>query len=234
MICIACGKKLDSSRRYFREITKRAYRICASCNRAQPHSIEFDPPRGANIDAAAIMYEKFRSLFESVSLNILVWGPDPKSDDPVSRKRKALRDLLKKQGHKVYFSEDLIFDKSYKVPANLQERVHVGEMDAVVCLVGDFNIGALQEAQEFGRQAREFLLWLSDGARGRYTDSGLAQQLRFEGRTPVFFKEADLDSCVIAAASGEWVEQRRMRLVAIEAEKRRLEEIAPRRGRPGR
>jgi hypothetical protein len=232
VVCIACGKRLDSSRRYFREITKRAYRICANCNRAQPHSIEFDPPRGANIDAAAIMYERFRSLFERVSLNILVWGPDPRTDDPVSRKRSALRDLLKDLGHKVYFSEELIFDKTYKVPANIQERVQVSEMDAVVCLVANF--GALQEAQEFGRQAREFLLWLSDGARGRYTDSGLAQQLRFEGRTPVFFKEADLDSCVIATASSEWVEQRRMKLVAIEAEKGRLEEIAPRRGRPRR
>jgi hypothetical protein len=189
--------------------------------------MEFDPPAGANIDAAAIMYEKFRTLFQGTSLRILVWGPDPNSDNPVAKKRKQVRSLLENLGHKVYFSEELVFDKTYKVPANMQERIQVGEMDAIICLASDF--GAMQEAQEFGRQAREFLLWLSDRAREKYTDRGLAQQLRFAGRAPIFFHDDDLESCVIATASAEWIEQRRMRVVAIHAERKRLDEMSPRR-----
>jgi hypothetical protein len=228
MECLECGERLAGSRRYFREITNRAYRICDKCSRAQPHSIEFNPPDGANIDAAAIIYEKFRVVFAGVRLKILVWGPDPDSDNPVAKKRKEVRTALEKLGHRVFFSEELIFDKTYKVPANLQERVQVGEMDAVVCLASDF--GAMQEAQEFAKQAKEFLLWLSSGARGTYTDSGLAQQLRQAGRAPIIFEDRDLGSCAIAAASAEWVEQRRMTIYAIEEERKRLDEMSPKRG----
>ena len=227
MTCHFCKEKLRSRRRYFREISRRAYQICDDCGRAQSHSIEFDPPAGANVAAAVVMYEKFRSLFQRISLKILVWGPDPNSEGQVARKRIQIRDTLKKLGHTVYFSEELIFDSTYKVPANLQERIQVSEMDAIVCLASDF--GPLQEAQEFGGQAREFLLWLSDKARGKYTDSGLAQQLRIAHREPLFFHDDDLDSCVVAAASAEWIEQRRLQLLAIEAERIRLDEMYPRR-----
>jgi hypothetical protein len=103
----------------------------------------------------------------------------------------------------------------------------VSEMDAVVCLASDF--GPMQEAQEFGREAEEFLLWLSDRAREKYTDSGLAQELRYAGRAPIFFKGEDLDSCVVATASAEWVEQRRMQRLAIKAERKRLDEISHKR-----
>ncbi|MDO8432839.1 MAG: hypothetical protein Q7S58_10580, partial [Candidatus Binatus sp.] len=158
----------------------------------------------------------------------LVWGPDPTSDSPVAKKRKEVRKSLDKLGHHVFFSEDLIFDKTYKVPANLQERVQVGEMDAVICLASDF--GPMQEAQEFGKQAKEFLLWISSRARGTYTDSGLAQQLRQARLAPIMFEDRDLGSCVIAAASAEWVEQIRMNIYAIEEERKRLNEMAPTRG----
>jgi len=88
-------------------------------------------------------------------------------------------------------------------------------------LASDF--GPMQEAQEFSQQAKEFLLWLCDGAREKYTDSGLAQQLRFAGRASVFFRSDDLKSCVVATASAEWIEQRRMQRLAIQIERKRLE-----------
>jgi molybdopterin biosynthesis enzyme MoaB len=51
----------------------------------------------------------------------------------MAKKGNEVRTLLERLGHKVYFSEELIFDKSYQVPANLQERIQVSEMDAIVC-----------------------------------------------------------------------------------------------------
>jgi hypothetical protein len=136
--------------------------------------------------------------------------------------------VLEGLGHRVYFSEELIFDESYIVPANVQERVQVGEMDAIVCLASDY--GPMQEAQEFAKIANEFLLWLRREAKGTYTDKGLAQQLRQLGRPPILFQDRDLESCVIAAASAEWVEQKRMRIWTIEEEKKRLNEMYSRKG----
>lgn len=173
------------------------------------------------------MYEKFDSLRRRISLRILVWGPSTKSDVPEAAKRREIRDVLRKAGHDVYFSEELIFDKTYTVPVNLQESIQLSEADAVVCLASDF--GAIQEAQEFALRAREFLLWLSGKARGKYTDRGLGAQLRSRGRPPVFFAPEDLESCVVATASLEWVEARRMQYLAVELEKERLDEEYPRR-----
>lgn len=173
------------------------------------------------------MYEKFLSLRKRISLRILVWGPDPNSSDPAATKRKEIRAVLEREGHKVFFSEELIFDKKYVVPANVQEQIQLWEVDAVVCLGSD--IGPIQEAQEFGRYAREFLLWLSDRARERYTALGLGRQLRSQGRAPSFFDSEDLTSCVVAAASSEWVEQRRMKFLSVELERERLDEMFPKR-----
>jgi hypothetical protein len=105
--------------------------------------------------------------------------------------------------------------------------MQVEDMDAVICIASDF--GPMQEAVEFGRSAREFLLWLDERARGKYTDSGIAQQLRYARRPPLFFRPDDLESCVVAAASSEWIEQRRMTLLTIQLERKRLDEMFPRR-----
>jgi hypothetical protein len=223
--CKDCGAKLRvKRRRYFRGITKRAYQICDECGRAQSHSVEFNPAAGANIDAAAIMYEKFRRTYDRIKLKILVWGPDPRVATPASQKRIEIRDALRKLGHEAFFSEELMFDRTNTVPANLQERVQLEDMDAVICLASDF--GPLQEFQEFGLKAREFLGWLSVKARDKYTDVGIAQQLRQAGRLPEFFNDDDLSSCAIAAASAEWVEQKRMTVWAIEQERSRLERMS--------
>lgn len=227
MDCVFCGVRLGAKRRFFREITPRPYRICSDCKHAQPHSSEFDPPAGANIGAAAIIYEKYASLRSRISLRILVWGPSTDSDVPEAAKRKEIRDVLKKAGHDVYFSEELIFDKKSLVPVNLQESIQLSEADAVVCLASDF--GAIQEAQEFALRAREFLLWLSNKAKGKYTDLGLGGQLRSQGKPPVFFAPDDLESCVVDTASSEWVEVRRMQYLAADLERERLDERWPRR-----
>lgn len=173
------------------------------------------------------MYEKFISLRNRVSLKILVWGPSQTSTGPEAAKRREIRAVLEQNGHDVYFSEELIFDKKYTVPANLQERIQLGEMDVVVCLASDF--GPLQEAQEFALGAREFLLWLSEQAKGKYTDLGLGRQLRSQGKAPIFFGAEDLASCVVATASSEWVEARRMQYLMADLERERLDEKWPRR-----
>jgi len=225
--CKNCGTRLKSRRRYFREITKLSFRICDVCEKAQPHSLEFDPPSGANIKEAALFYEKFRSLLQTVSLRILVWGPEPGSDNPASRKRKEVRIALEKLGHKVFFSEELVFDKTYRISSNSQERQQIESMDAVICIASDY--GPLQELQEFGLKAKEFLGWLSSEARGKYTDSGIAQQLRRAKRDPLFFNDEDLSTCVIAAASTEWVEGHRAAIMEMEQEQERLARILKRR-----
>lgn len=230
MDCVFCGERVGSKKRYFREITPRSYRICNQCKRAQPHSTEFDPPARANVGAAAIIYEKFASLRNRISLKILVWGPSQSATGPEAMKRREIRAALERDGHSVSFSEELIFDKKYDVPANLQERIQLSETDVVVCLASDF--GPIQEAQEFALQAREFLIWLSEQARGKYTDLGLGRQLRSQGKAPLFFSGEDLASCVVAAASSEWVEQRRMQYLVADLERERLDERWPRRSNP--
>jgi hypothetical protein len=222
--CVECDAKLGAKRRIFREVTERPYRICQNCGRAQPHSIEFNPASGAVIDEAAKMYDKFRSLFDRMPLRILVWGPDPNSDSPAAKKRNELRDRLGNElGYHVYYSEELIFDRTFTVPGNLQERIQVSEMDAVVCIGSDF--GPIQEATEFGQVAKEFLLWLSDRARGTYSDSAIARSLQLYGRKPLFFRDEDLESCVVASVSTEWVSRIRMKNLAIDMERNRLDRI---------
>ncbi len=227
MICRSCAQTIRfGRRRFFRQISTHSYVICDKCGKAQHRSVEFNPTHRAFRDEALVMFEKTRMLLGKVKLKILIWGPDPRSKEPLAEKRNEIRATLEEQGHKVYFSEDLIFDKSYLVPANVQERVQVDEMDAVVCLAK--NPGALQEAQEFAKAAKDFLLWLSDEARGRYSDIALGQQLRAAGRPPEFFQNDDLKSCVVAAATAEWILQRRIGYLAIELERERLEAMAPR------
>ncbi len=177
-----------------------------------------------------MMYEKFASLRMRISLKILVWGPAQTSTSPEAMKRMQIRAMLEQNGHNASFSEELIFDKKYIVPANVQERIQLSEMDIVVCLASDF--GPIQEAQEFALGAREFLLWLSDRARGKYTDLGLGRQLRSQGRAPLFFGTEDLASCVVATASLEWVEARRMQYLVADLERERLDEKWPRRSNP--
>jgi hypothetical protein len=55
-----------------------------------------------------------------------------------------VRKAVENNGHKAFFSEELIFDRDYAVPANVQERAQRELMNLVVCLGTDF--GAIQEA----------------------------------------------------------------------------------------
>jgi len=58
--------------------------------------------------------ERFLEAFEAnvkraqrVALSILVWGPSPSRDSPVSRKRSEIREQLIRLGHNATFSEDI-------------------------------------------------------------------------------------------------------------------------------
>jgi hypothetical protein len=141
-------------------------------------------------------------------------------------KRKQVKQSIEENGHKGFFSEELEFDRGYSVPANMQERAQLEMMDLTVRLGTDF--GAMQEVQEFARQrSPHFLLWMSEKAVGTYSDKGIGEVLRLSGMPPIFFKDPDLDSCIIATASADWVERWRYQKWAIDNERKRLDEIDP-------
>jgi hypothetical protein len=175
---------------------------------------------------AAVVYHNFQMGSAQVSFSVLVWGPSKSSDDRFFEKRKQVKESIENNGHKAFFSEELTFDEQYTVPVNVQERAQLEMIDLVVCLGTDF--GAMQEAQEFAdERPQHFLLWLSSQGKGTYSDKGIGEVLRLAGTPPIFFGDPDLESCIIATTSADWVERWRYRKWAIDNERRRLDETDP-------
>jgi hypothetical protein len=180
---------------------------------------------------AQTIYHNFKMGAASVVFNVLVWGPSISAADSTSEKRVDVKRTIEQNGHKVFFSEELIFDQKYMVPAHVQERAQLGNMHLVVCLGTDF--GAMQEVQEFAQERpQQLILWIGSRGKGTYSDKGIGETMRLAGRPPIFFNHADLESCVIATASADWVEQWRYKKWGIDNQRALLDEIDPM--RPGK
>lgn len=226
MECVRCERKINSpKRRTIRELSKRPYLICPDCGKAQPRTGRFNPGPNANPMAAPV-HHNFVMGASTVAFNVLVWGPTNVGAGAGVEKRHQIKAAIQGNGHCAFFSEELIFDRGYTVPINVQERAQLHMMDLIVCLGADY--GAMQEAQEFANEhPYHFLLWIGEQGKGTYSDEGIGEVLRLSGTSPIFFSDADLHSCIIAIASADWVERWRNRKWAIDDQKRHLDELDP-------
>jgi hypothetical protein len=68
---------------------------------------------------------------------------------------------------------------------------------------------------------------MSENAKGTYSDKGIGEALRLRGIPPISFKDPDLNSCLIATASADWVERWRHEKWAIDNERKRLDDMDP-------
>jgi hypothetical protein len=180
------------------------------------------------------MYASYNSEASKRKLRILLWGPTPSAHNPLALKREGIRDALKGNGHDVWFSEDMGLT-GFRPPLNVEEQAQLKSFQLYICLASaEFAPGALSEATEFGPTlGKYFRLWLPEKAQGKYVDQALGACLRLVGNAPLFFKEDDLDSCVVSAASSEWVEQWRAFLWSIDRKREDMDKIDPRkRGQP--
>lgn len=108
-------------------------------------------PKGLTPQAQA-EWERFIAVYKglmgkSISLSILVWGPDPKRDTPVSRKRTEIRDALIQSGHNAMFSEHIPSD-TRGVSEKTKEFAQALAAHLIVILIEDAP-GALAEAHDF-------------------------------------------------------------------------------------
>ncbi len=84
------------------------------------------------------------------------------------------------------------------------------------------------EAHEFAKALGvRFLLWLRDSARAGYIGTGMGNELRTLGCEPLYFDDGDLDSCVLALASSDWVEALRATAWGTRAMMEKMNESLP-------
>lgn len=112
-----------------------------------------NPPEGLT-PQGRIEWDRFLEVYkailkraENISLSILVWGPDPQGDSPVSTKRKEIREELIKLGHNAMFSESIPKDES-GVSEKSKEFAQALAVHLIIILVED-SPGALAEAHDF-------------------------------------------------------------------------------------
>lgn len=106
-----------------------------------------DEPARRERERFEAVYKACLRKVQEVTLSILVWGPNPQSDSPVARKRKEIREELKKLGHNAMFSEDLL-NQTDNASEKLNEFAQAQAAHLIIILVEDAP-GALAEAHDF-------------------------------------------------------------------------------------
>jgi len=174
-----------------------------------------------------MVHEQWRSLWARLRPSIAVWGPAPRKGSS-GQKRLDIREELTHNGHDAYFPEDVPAEDAGNISVNAQELLQVADDDLVVNFAA--SPGSQGEFHEFALVLKERqLTWFHEGARKAYAGLGLAQQLRLVGGDPMYYRDEDVQSCVIALASADWVEQM-VALWATEKElaKKHLDRLPPR------
>jgi hypothetical protein len=115
--------------------------------------MEIDLPTGLD-ESAKRERERFEAAYrrllgkgQDISLSILVWGPNPKLDSPVARKRSEIREELNNLGHNAMFSEDIHIQVD-NVSEKSKEFAQARAAHLIIILVEDAP-GALAEAHDF-------------------------------------------------------------------------------------
>lgn len=90
------------------------------------------------------------SEIKKIPVSILLWGPSPYSDSPISDMRKLLRDELRKLGHLALFSEEIVEDGLGSI--RIQQLVQAQKFDMIVSIPE--SPGSIAEIHDFAGDAR--------------------------------------------------------------------------------
>jgi hypothetical protein len=170
---------------------------------------------------------KVLSRATAVTISVLVWGPavqNPSADQAkYAEKRQQIKDLLSAEGHRAYFSEDLVTPGSPH-PVNLSEVSQAEHMDAIIVIGSSF--GAIGEIHEFALElGPKFLIWLPAGAQESFTDVGARRMIEAAGGRVVFFKADALLACALALASVDFINEKRYLRARIDQQIERLKKL---------
>lgn len=136
-------------------------------------------------------------------------------------KREQIRDRLRARGHDAYFSEELVSKGPSVASLEAQELAQLSNSDLVVCIGS--SPGSASEAAAFKHLlGRGVLFWLPEKGKGTFSDLATAETVRHAGGKAPVFKMDDLDSCVLSAASCEWVEQKSLLAWQIDEQRKLL------------
>jgi hypothetical protein len=156
------------------------------------------------------VYKGFLKEREEIALSVLVWGPDPKSKSPVSKKRKEIRAELLKNGHDAKFSEEISTDGDDRASQKAKELAQAQAADVLIILV-EGSPGALAETHDFcGRLeiAPKVLVLVPVEYKKGFSGSGLLSDLKAFGGVH-WYKPTELTSCNVLGVAVGRVEARR-------------------------
>jgi hypothetical protein len=168
--------------------------------------MKYEPPEGLTPQGRK-EWERFLAVYsanlkraESISLSILVWGPDPQRDSPVSNKRKEIRDELNRLGHNAMFSENIPKDKS-GISEKSKEFAEALAAHLIIILVED-SPGALAEAHDFCNHpdiAAKVLILVPRRYKKGYSARGAIKDLEDAHGGVVWYADGDLLVCKVCA-----------------------------------
>lgn len=133
---------------------------------------------------------------KQVALSILIWGPDPKRDSPVARKRKELKDLLLADGHNAMFSEELASENEQLSDKSL-EFAQALAAHLIFVLVED-SPGAVAEAHDFCNHpeiASKICVLIPKRYKRGYSAKGAIKNLEDAHGGVFWYSDADLAQC---------------------------------------
>lgn len=149
------------------------------------------PPEDVLITAA-------QDLVQRARLKVLIWGPGT-SDGELYRKRRELRDRLKKLGHQADFSEDVWKpDLLSRSGLNLlvAEFLQAKSYDYVVCLMA--SPGSIAEVHDFARDKRlacKMMICVDSNHKSGYSAQGILRIFEgFNGKID-WFESDDIQNC---------------------------------------
>ena len=117
---------------------------------------------------------------KKIAFSILVWGMSPESDDPISRKRKEIRNQLIDDGHSAMFSENLTnLGSDLERSEKSKEFAQAKTADLIIILIEDSH-GALAEACDFCNHpdlAQKIYVMAPDTYKTGYAGQGALKEL---------------------------------------------------------
>jgi hypothetical protein len=156
--------------------------------------------------------EKFARRTQNYSLNILVWGPNPKSGSPAAKKRIEIRDELRKQGHNAMFSEDLpVKPCETHLSQKAREFAQAQAADLIVIMV-EGAPGALGEMHDFcgnPELAPKIYVLIPHVYSDGYSAKGVIQDLSDGYGGVCWYKACDLEQCNVLTKAVRRAEARR-------------------------
>ena len=169
-----------------------------------------DPNLDGGLSRAALKERRrFTKLFnqhlkkiESVSLSILVWGPNPSSSSLIAKKRIYIKDLLINLGHNAMFSEDLVTENQHKsLTIKTVEFAQAKHADVILSFIED-SPGALAEVHDFCNEptlAPKFFIMVPLKYKNSYSSNGAISLLEKAYNSVYWYSDDELKECSVVS-----------------------------------